>query len=169
VHRFCVAWKSKYLELVPARRVFRYAGMDVTSYLKGKIKRRRKSCTWRRIFGPPGAGSPKRLAHALRSAEAEGVENSVKGSLKQQPKSHSGCGAYLAPAPGTQNRCWSGSTLHGHNIWGHAVAISAHFYQRKSALRCRGQDYRTVRIMGPQGLESCKEVKALKMWNSERL
>jgi hypothetical protein len=41
----------------------------------------------RRIFGPPGAGSPKRLARALRSAEAEGVENSVKGSLKQRPKS----------------------------------------------------------------------------------
>ena|SRR5437016_1536290 len=51
-----------------------------------------------------GAGSLKRLVHVLRSAEAEGVENSVKGSLKQRPKSHSGCGAYLAPAPGAQNR-----------------------------------------------------------------
>ena len=52
----------------------------------------------------PGAGSPKKgwqWLSALRAAE--GVQNSVKGSRKQQPKSRFGCGAYLGPrAPGAQ-------------------------------------------------------------------
>jgi len=38
---------------------------------------------------------------ALRGAE--GFQNSVKGSRKQRPKSHFGCGACLSPpAPGAQ-------------------------------------------------------------------